>query len=240
MFVRIHHSLSCFFVSIQVKLGSGASRDKVLRAFAFGAVCVRSTERVIWIHLDALVLNLRLIPRGWRNLATNCRPKGSWVLTCNLSDWCIWSKEVRITATLVDDGVIFWLDQWSIAISYRVPRAIGGHVCTTLAFEANMVFYKRIVVFSRISTATCLLARILAPFQHVRLINITGDIDVLVAHDLREVMCIPICVWFKCCRFAHFLIFLGITMVLGSLKHNAAVYILIWISFTIALQLVWL
>ena len=44
------------------------------------------------------------------------------------------------------------------------------------------------LIFASVAARVCLLVRVVAAFQHVGLVNVSGDVDILVTHDLREVV----------------------------------------------------
>ena len=44
------------------------------------------------------------------------------------------------------------------------------------------------LIFASVAARVCLLVRVVAAFEHVGLVNVSGDIDILVTHDLREIV----------------------------------------------------
>jgi hypothetical protein len=86
-----------------------------------------------------------------------------------------------------------------------------------------------------VTAAVRLFARILAAFEHVGLVHVSGHVDVLVPHDLCEI--VGVSVAFKRGWFAYELVLFRLTLVLRGLENDAAIGILIFgVSF--ALQVV--
>ena len=43
-------------------------------------------------------------------------------------------------------------------------------------------------IFASVAARVCLLVRIVAAFEHVGLVDVSGDVNILVTHDFREVV----------------------------------------------------
>lgn len=61
-----------------------------------------------------------------------------------------------------------------------------------MALHTVLIFHHRAIGFPGVEAAVCFLAGVLASFQHVGLVDIAAHVDVLVAHDLSEVVSVSV------------------------------------------------
>jgi hypothetical protein len=107
-----------------------------------------------------------------------------------------------------------------------------------LAFDTALIFDEWAVMLASVKAAVGLLWSVLAAFEHIWLVNVAWNVNVLVTHDFCKIVRVPIACRFKCGWFADELV-LFLSMILGGLQDNTAVDVLaIWVELAIIFQIV--